>query len=147
MRVIFVCTGNTCRSPMAEAIFKDKFKEHTFISRGLFVPEKCGASFNSVEAMREMGLDITNHISCQLSENDVNDCDLILTMTKSQRDKIRAVCPEHSGKIYTLCEYSGVDGEIDDPYGGSESVYRSCAYKILQTAEEIDFDKRSDMRR
>ena len=139
MQIILVCSGNTCRSPMAEAIFKRKFNgKAEIISRGLYVPEHIHASFNSEKAMSEMGLDIKNHISKQLTIPEAEGADLILTMTKTHKATILSVCPDLKEKVFTLCEYAGIDGNVPDPYGGDIEEYRRCAKKIERAAEAIE---------
>ena len=138
MKIILVCSGNTCRSPMAEAIFKRKFHDKAeIISRGLYVPENIHASFNSEKAMDEMGLDIKSHISRQLTVPEAEGADLILTMTKTHKDMILSVCPGMKDKVFTLCEYAGLEGDVPDPYGSDIEEYRRCARKIESAAEAI----------
>ena len=137
MKIVIVCTGNTCRSPIAEALIKKKFPDEDVISRGLYVALPSGPSKNACEIMNEKGLDIRAHISCQLDEKDVEEADVLLTMTKSQKEKIIRVIPEAKGKVYTLCEYVGIEGDITDPFGGNLEAYRKCAAIIEKCVEEM----------
>lgn len=131
MKIIFVCTGNTCRSPMAAAIMSkiavDNDMEITVESAGIMAAEGDCASENAVLAMRERGIDISEHKAYQLREKDVEEADIILTMTGGQKMMISQLAPK---KIFTLGEFSGNDGDIPDPYGGDLEEYR-------ETAEEI----------
>ena len=137
MRIIIVCTGNTCRSPMAEAIYREKFGDKAeFISRGLYVEEERSASYNAEEVMKKMGLDISAHKSKELTEKEALEADLILTATAAHRDNILAVLPELQGKVFTLCEYANLPFEdIPDPFGGDIEDYTRCAETIKKAAE------------
>lgn len=131
MKIIFVCTGNTCRSPMATAFMKkiaaDNDMGMIVESAGIMAAEGENASENAIGIMHEYGIDITEHRSYQLREKDVEEADLILTMTYGQKMMISQLAPE---KVFTLGEFSGNDADISDPYGGDLEEYR-------ETAEEI----------
>ena len=141
MQIIFVCTGNTCRSPMAEGILKSLQNDYEVLSRGLYVPEEIGASFFSIKAMEEMDIDISKHKSKQLTVGEAEDCDLIITMTKSHKDIIVSAYPKFSDKTFTLSEYAGEEGDIRDPYGMDENAYRECAKQIRRLMVKADFEK------
>ncbi len=96
-------------------------------SAGIMAIEGDSASANAVLAMKEKGIDISEHKAYQLREKDVEDADLILTMTDGQKMMIAQLAPD---KIFTLGEFSGNDYDITDPYGGDLTEYR-------ETAEEI----------
>ncbi|MGM9552096.1 MAG: low molecular weight protein arginine phosphatase [Clostridia bacterium] len=131
-RVLFVCTGNTCRSPMAEGIFN--FFSQGAASRGLMAEEGNPASEKAVKAMEKMGIDITGHVSRQLTKEDVESADLILTMTKSHKDAILSAVAD--ANVFTIGEYA--DGEdISDPYGKSQEVYDKCAKELYGYIEKI----------
>lgn len=138
MKIVVVCTGNTCRSPMAEALIKKKFPDVDVISRGLYVALPSGPSKYACEIMSEKRLDIKGHISCQLDEKDVEEADILLTMTKSQKEKIISVVPEAKDKVFTLCEYAGIEGDIIDPFGGNIEAYRKSAAIIEKCIEAIE---------
>ena len=142
MRIVFVCTGNTCRSPMAEGILKKEREDLEVISRGLYVPEEMCASFNSIKVMEDMDIDISNHRSKQLTVGDGEDCDLIITMTASHKNTILSACPDFSGKTFTLAEFAGDDGDVSDPYGGDFSEYKKCADKIYELILKADWSKK-----
>ena len=137
MRIIAVCTGNTCRSPMAEAMLKKKYADKAEVcSRGLMA-SGLPASEESVEVMREMGYDISEHVSRRITPEEIKKADLILTMTQSHKDILLAAVPEAMGKIFTLCEYAKIGGEISDPYALGIEEYRQCAEKIKKAVEAI----------
>lgn len=135
MHIIFVCTGNTCRSPMAEAIANQWLKEHgrddvTCSSAGLFAEEGAPASEEAVYVMKELGLDISSHRSHQLTPDDITEADLFAVMTPSHAAMlISAGVP--SDKIHVL------GGGISDPFGGDEFIYRRCCGELREAVEDL----------
>lgn len=133
MKIIFVCTGNTCRSPMAEALMKKYCMENgldfDISSGGIMLEPDVDVSRNSVIAMQDYGIDISAHEPKAITIDDISEADLILTMTSSHAEFLKNATPQFAQKIYTLAEISGAD-EIIDPFGQSLDVYRSCAEKI-----------------
>ncbi len=133
MKILFVCTGNTCRSPMAEAIF-NTISEGAF-SRG-FSGNGFPATENAVKVMAEMGIDISKHVSKMLTLDDLSDADLVLTMTKAHKNLLTDIAPAEKDKIFTIGEYAGGE-DIADPYGGDIEVYRRCAEMLKEEIEKI----------
>ena len=124
MNILFVCTGNTCRSPMAEGYLKSKGIEGvTVLSRGL-AADGSPVSLNSKTAMDEAGIDIGSHISKQITADDINKADKIICLSPSHKALLlSAGVPEN--KLYILG-----DG-ISDPFGGSIETYRRCRDEIF----------------
>lgn len=127
MNIVFVCTGNICRSPMAEGLFKKLLGERgrediTCSSAGLAAPEGSPASINAKIAAQELGVDISEHRSRLLTRAIARDADMIVCMTQEHYDVLNRIIPEE--KLYIL------SGGIDDPYGCDLEVYRACAEKI-----------------
>lgn len=146
MKYLFVCTGNTCRSPMAEGIFnkiaKERGSEDEAGSAGIFASEGSEASRNSVDALRETGIDISGHKSRGITPDMLAEYDEILTMTKAHADALKSALPQFGYKIRTLSEAAGEDGEIPDPFGGDLEAYRACRGEIKRLIEKLwDNDK------
>ena len=131
--ILFVCTGNTCRSPMAEGIYNHLSSGAS--SRGLSA-EGGIASEKAIVIMEKMGIDISKHESKQLTLDDVKNADFIFTMTIGHKNVILSACPEAEDKVFTLGEYAGGE-DVADPYGGSEAVYEKCARQLYEYIERI----------
>lgn len=137
MKVFFVCTGNTCRSPMAEAILKQKGLENIKVkSAGIYAMDGAEMSFNAQEILNEHDIP-HQHFSKQITHEDVEWADVILTMTHAHKQAILNEFEQSYGKIYTLTEFAEQSnlGDVMDPYGGSLQVYR---YTFEQLNQLID---------
>ncbi len=145
MNIIFVCTGNTCRSPMAEGFFKslcDNSCAFDVRSRGVAAIDGMSASEYSVIAASELGSDISAHSSHQITHADVSWADFIFTMTSSHASVLKAAFPEFAPKIFSIGEFVG-SADVSDPYGGDLSTYRKCAAELEDAVQKI-YDKLSD---
>jgi protein-tyrosine phosphatase len=153
MLIVFVCTGNTCRSPMAEAIMRrlvserlgctiEQLEERGVIiaSAGISASPGGGAAPEAIEVMQKRGLDLTRHESQPLSDKLVRHADLVLTLTGAHRQAVIRRWPEATGRTVVL-RMDGTD--IDDPIGCPLDVYVKCAQEIedalRQRVEHIEF--------
>ena len=132
-RILFVCTGNTCRSPMAEAILKSKNLDGVEVkSSGIFAINGSDASTNAKQVLVENKIE-HHHQSNSLTNQEVEWSTLILTMTGSHKAAINANFPQAAVKTFTLKEFIGEEKHLDvsDPFGGSIDIYRET-FKELE---------------
>lgn len=131
-KIIFLCSGNTCRSPMAEVLFKKHAKEcgidAEVKSAGVFAFSGDEASKNSKKVMKELGLSLENHRSKKLSVYDVEECDFIVPLTAQLAYAISGV---EKSKIILPKK------DIFDPYGKDENAYRICRDEIDAFTKEL----------
>ncbi len=140
LMVVLVCTGNTCRSPMAEALLRNMLSKRfanlfcegqpapaVAVSAGLSAFPGGSASAEAIAVMKQRGLSLVHHQSRAVSDRLLMQADLILTMTRSHRNAIVQRWPELAPRTHLL---SNNNGDVSDPFGGSESVYSACADQI-----------------
>jgi len=137
--VLFVCTGNVCRSPMAEALFRRATRgrgEFRALSAGLGAMNDQPPTPHSVAAMRELGMDISTQRSRAVTADLVRQADYIFGMTHSHVDTILLLYPQASEKTFLLREFdetlNAYEKDISDPIGGSYEVYENCRHQIEQ---------------
>lgn len=140
MRILFVCTGNTCRSPMAAGLALDLWeelgqepRELAVASAGVGAFPGMQASLNAVEVMADRGINISDHLSQIVLGDLMEEADLILTMTIGQLDRLREQRPDLAHKMDQLRTYvtKGESSEdVVDPFGGDLAVYDACAKEL-----------------
>jgi len=142
MKFLIVCTGNTCRSPMAEGIMNYLVKANNMDimvkSAGVFAVDGDRVSTNAIKAMKNKGIDISNYKSTFLHEELINEADIILTMSNSHRVEILRRYPQAKGKTYQINEYAlGKNKDISDPFGGDLMTYEIVRDELYCAIEKI----------
>jgi len=136
MKLLFICTGNTCRSPMAQGLARIYFPDdYEILSAGINANEGESISNHAAAVLKEKGLDMSGHRAVRLTEEMLEYADDIFTMTRSQANHLKNLYPQHCSKIKTLGSRAGQ--EINDPWGGSLEEYRRCARQIEELIREI----------
>lgn len=136
VKIVFVCTGNTCRSPIAEGIAKSIAEQKGYnmeiVSRGTKIdPEEVVANPYSVIVMSLRGIDIKDHKSQIISKEDIETASLILTMTAGHKKNVQKLFPAAAPYTFTLTEYAtGRQGDIRDPWGLTILDYESTAKQL-----------------
>lgn len=143
-QILFVCSGNICRSPMAEGYLRYKIpsKYKTMVriqSAGTLGIEKAPASLAAADIMRESNVDISNHVSQGINYNLVENSDLILTMEMEHYNFIKKQYRPSGDKLQLLGDIGSTepcsDNGIFDPVGGNLDTFRDCRNLIIN---EID---------
>ena len=136
-KILFVCTGNVCRSPMARLLLEDMVRKDPALCRAGIQVDSAGtnasldvATAEGVQAMRERGLDITSHRSKLVSRRLTDWADLVLVMEPWQRTVLVSQFPQAAARTFVLADYVGEQGAVADPYGGDIAAYRQCVARL-----------------
>lgn len=138
-----VCTGNACRSPMAEGFLREYLKPEKgfeIISSGISAIKGVLPTSEAVKVMQEEGIDISSYGSTPFSDEEAQGCDIILVMAKMHRDFILRNMPALAGKIFLYKYFSGIDVEnkdIIDPIGQPLSTYKAVRDEIKLASKAI----------
>jgi protein-tyrosine-phosphatase len=150
-KLIFVCTGNTCRSPMAEGLMRKMLGPDCgweISSAGVCAGNGFPASTCAVEALREMGINISAHRSRHLSPELIEGADLLVTMTRGHRDAILAIAPESAGKVFLLKSFGIAQSPTDiyDPVGEALDIYRRVRDEIDAALPDLILYMKEDLK-
>jgi len=146
-QIVFVCTGNTCRSPMAEALFKAALaarlgcavnelpaRGYVVSSAGVSAYAGDAATPESVEALRAFDVDLSGHRSRPAAAELIARADDVIAMTRGHLLTLLGKAPVLAGSLRLLC---GADGDLDDPIGRGPDVYRTCAETIRRHVDRL----------
>lgn len=136
-KVMFVCTGNICRSAMAHFMLEKKVnqsnKNITVFSCGIFAENGDIPTYNAIEIMKEYEIDLAKHRAINIMNSKIEEMDLILCATMSHKFNVLNMYPSLKEKVYTIkefAEFSENDLDINDPWGYDLETYRFCANEI-----------------
>ena len=135
IRVLFVCTGNTCRSPMAEYYFNNIADGMTAESCGLYAESGCSMSANARKVLENHNIvkDVCeiSHKSREIDENIIKNADFIYGITEHHEARLKEDFPYFADKIFCMPE------NIGDPYGGNLEIYENCFENIKKSVDII----------
>lgn len=143
-RVLFVCYGNTCRSPMAEGLLRRMINERCPEFTGSIIVESAGmgawegdrASEKAVQVMQEIGVDLSGHRARRVNKDMISQADLIITVERHHCQELVEKYNEHRARITTLAELAGLEyRDISDPFGKDVEAYRKCRDELQEMLE------------
>ena len=121
-RILYVCTGNTCRSPIAQGLTnkyaKDNGLDISAVSAGIFPEENATISPNAYKVLLEEGIDMSYHRARKITEGDIDNANAVICMSKQHAYAVISIFPNSANKVYIM----GENG-IPDPYGGNLEMH------------------------
>lgn len=142
VNILFVCTGNTCRSPMAQAILEEKARKKgldiVVKSAGVYALDGENPSTNAIKSLALDGIDISSYRANIIHRDLLEEADLILTMGNSHKSALIGKYDFIRGKIYTLKEFAyGENTDVADPFGGNIYVYNNTKEELNKALDEV----------
>ena len=136
MKLVFVCSGNTCRSPMAECVLEYLLKKEGIegievSSRGVVANVGADTSENAKKALEAKGIPVKKHVATQMTTQEVFQNDLVICMTERHKMRLGSL-----PKVFTLHQLTGC-GDIVDPFGGDEEVYKKCLDELIAAITKL----------
>ncbi|HAA34892.1 MAG TPA: low molecular weight protein arginine phosphatase [Firmicutes bacterium] len=145
LKILFVCTGNTCRSVMAQGLFEKMWNDLPdnkmavkAYSAGVAAIDGLSASQEALEILRSEGVDLSGHCSQRVTNELIEKADYIFTMTQGHKETLLNLYPGAKEKVWHLLEYAGINGSgIADPYSLGQETYRMVAEQIKEALQKI----------
>ena len=144
MKIMFICTGNICRSAMAHRMLEKRAKELNkdieVYSSGIWAQNGDVPTYEGITTMKDYGIDLSTHRATYIENSPIEEMDVILCATLNHKRNVLSMYPELKDKVFTMKEYVGFpanDLDIRDPWGYGLDVYKKCAKEIEICIEKI----------
>lgn len=145
--ILFVCTGNTCRSPMAQALFQKYLRNYQesaqgqdfkVFSAGISTQDGLPASQEAIQVMQDENIDLSGHYSLRINEHLISQADYILTMSIEHRNYLWDKFPARIPDIFDLRSFAGEPpGDIIDPFGAGITAYQETVEQLNKLLSKI----------
>lgn len=142
MKIMFICTGNICRSAMAHAIMQKKIaesgKKSEIYSCGIYAEDGDVPTREAINVMKKYNVDLTSHRATNIKKSNIENMDIILVATLAHKQMVINMYPKLKEKVYTMKEFAGYKENLDikDPWGFDEKTYERCAEEIISCIEK-----------
>jgi len=151
MKIMFICTGNICRSAMAHVMLEQRAKEENknikVYSCGVYAQNGDRPTKEAITVLKTIyDVNLENHRATNIANSKIEEMDIILCATTSHKNNVLNRYPELEGKVFTMKEYVDYpknDMDINDPWGCSYETYKKCAKEIAECIDKIVFNTKS----